>query len=273
MSNIITASVYRAHRKDRAKCTWVTCENHEQCGLYARGECELTAIFSCGGCPYGRKGHAIGLTKRARGCTDWENVQMEQHADHVNKLRLPGNVLAVVGDYVYLPYAHMNMNKHVDFLSHSNLFATGSRFVPRHSFTIATIRDICEFRPQALMGGEIRTYQAEHVPQFIIHLSERMPDMYAKLCEEYPRAAKIVENHSNVGRRAILETLTPNIGTFADCHKATWTWDGTYLTSVDSRSSFLPVKKFSEVRVRPASGEQMIVSDDGQVNDQTVFCD
>lgn len=264
-------SIFKSSKNDKARCTWTTCNNSENCGLHARGECSYVSTFGWQRCPYGKCHSETGFTRRARKYRIWIQERKERFADVLDKLKSHSGVMAVVGDYIFLPYDRIARNEAIPFLAKDGLFHNGSSFLKRESFTIDAVMSICSFRPQALLGGEITSYQKEVVPKFILHLSENMPDMYEKLCAVYPRAAEIISEHSNVGREAILETLNPNIGVFEDIHGGKWRWDGEYLTSEDSHASFMLVNRFTELRIKPAPKQWVKITDDAQVTENTEF--
>jgi ribosomal protein S17E len=165
----------------------------------------------------------------------------------------------------------MTMNEFVPFPSKETVFTKGNCFLPKQNFTIDNIINICEFRPYAMMGGEITSYQKEEVPKFIKHLSEIMSNIYNELCSKYDRAKIVVDTYSHIGRKAILNTINPNVGKLIDIHKGEWIWDGEYLTSFNSKASFLLVNKFSEMRIKPEEGCEIIITDNNQVNENTKF--
>lgn len=273
---IITAHIYKPHlavfksmKNDRAECQAVNCEGFEKCGLYARGECCWLGSLGWNRCPYGSYNKEVGMTRKSSKYYSWISEREKRYADVLDKLRSASDVMAIVGDFIYLPYAHMTMNENIPFQEKSGFFLKGDCLLPRADFTIKNITSMCLFRPQAIFGGEITSYQIEQVPKFIKHLSEIMPEMYKELCEALPELKKV--SLSNVGRKAYLFTLSPNAGKFVDCHGGEWLWDGTYLTSNNSKASFMLVGKFTELRIKPDDNPVVTITDENQVNDKTEF--
>lgn len=264
-------SLFKSSKKDKATCKKITCTGYEQCGLYKRGECSLITVIGWHRCPYGRFSTEEGFTSRANAYSKWIDERKIQYKEALNKLKSHSYILTEVGDYVFLPYGHMTMNKDIPFLEHSSLFINGNCFLHKNAFTIHNIINICEFRPMAMIGGEITSYQNEEVPKFLKHLSEQMPEIFKELSREYERAKTTVNSFSHIGRKAYLNTLTPNIGEFVDCHKSKWIWDGTYLTSYNSAASFMLVNKFSELRIKPIGEHVVTITDNDQVNKDTKF--
>ena len=264
-------SLFKSSRNDKAKCTVIRCCNFDNCGLYKRGECAWIGGIGYHRCPYGKYNQETGFTKRAKSYSKWIREKKEKYKDVPKGLGSHSKVMAVVGDYLFLPYSFMTLNKSIPFLAHSSLFSGGNCFLPKTSFTIKNIINMCEYSPQALMGGEITSYQQEQIPKFIKHLSEQMPDLFEELCKEYPRAQEEVEKYSYIGRKALLKTLVPNVGEFVDIHKGNWRWDGKYLISKNSKASFMLVNKFSEIRLVPDEESVVEITDDSQVGEDTVF--
>jgi hypothetical protein len=262
--------IWKINQNAKSECTTIYCKNTNNCQLHSRGECSLIAILDSIHCLYGRKNIEIGYTKRAKAygstISDWKTKYK-----NAPSLDFYSHKMAFVGDYVFLPYSWMNMNNSVPFLQHGSTFQTGSHFLPLEHFTIFNIVNICYFRPQALIGGEIKQYQTDVVPKFIRHLSEVAPDIFQELVTEDSRIQNIIAKYSNVGRRAILQTLNPNIKELKDIHGGLWSWDGTYLTSKNSKMSFGLVKEFDEIRILPKNGVAVEVTDDNQVNKNTKF--
>ena len=90
-----------------------------------------------------------------------------------------------------------------------------------------------------------------------------MPDLFAEVAAVYPRAAEVLRAHSNVGRKAVLATLAPNVGTFKG-----WTWDGEVLRKADETHLGCPgpgFVKYAEITLRPVPGMYVVVERDDQV--------
>jgi hypothetical protein len=263
-------SIFGRPKNAKCKCSIVKCCNKFKCGLYKRGECSYLAALGWHACPYGNHSTQTGYTPRARSYSGWINERKEKYEDVLDKLSSHREILAVVGDYIFLPYAHMTLNEGIPFLAKGGPFLKENCFLLKKDFTIKNIINICDYMPTALMGGQIKSYRTEAVPKFLVHLKEKAPKKFKKLCAKYPKAAEIVEEASNVGRKALLKTLVPNVGTFKE-RDASWVWDGTYFTSKDRSPTFLPLKEIKEIKILPADGAVVVVSDESQVSETTKF--
>jgi hypothetical protein len=121
------------------------------------------------------------------------------------------------------------------------------------------------------MGGEITCYQKEEIPKFLKHLSEKANDLFLEVIKKSEHAQSQFKLYSNIGRKAILQTLTPNIGKFVDIHKGEWIWDGEWLKSTNSKASFILAKKFKELWVKPDGNVEVEITDEAQINKDTIF--
>ena len=263
-------AIFKSSRKEKAEVQIVLCGRSEDCELLKRGECSWRAAFSWHACPYGHYRKFKGFTHKARAYTTWISDQKKKY-EGVPYLKDHSDVLAFVGDYVFLPYSHMDMSD-AGFIQKSEGFLVhGCSFLKKEKFTVENIEYLIHFRPQAWMGGEITSYQKEEVPKFVKHLQEKCPDLFKQLLEYDPCFEGIIDKYSYKGRKAKLITLMPNIGEFVDIHKAHWIWDGEYLNSKDSHASFMLVSKFSELRIKPTLDAIVEITNDDQVNDKTEF--
>ena len=164
-------------QSERAHVTTYFCTlEGSECSLLKMGKCIHLGFLS--NCVYGRASFGKTSTKKAKAYRQALSKFREEEA----KYKLPaiayGVGMYLIGDYYYLPYAHMDMCEAVPFVRHSRLFIAGIPFVPKHELTPERIVFLAKFKPQALMGGEITTYQREEVPKFLFHLQQRFPELY-----------------------------------------------------------------------------------------------
>ena len=265
---VIHAHVYEPHRSlfkssknDKSQYQIVECDNYQNCDLFKRKECCWIGSIGWNKCEYGKYSKNIGPTRRARKYYDWITKIKDKYKEVLDNLSPASNVIATVGDLIYIPYSHVSMNDNVPLIK--------GCFLRKEDFTLENIVKICIFKPQAMFGGEIKSYQNKQVPKFVKHLFEKFPKLYECLCNKLPNIKEI--SLTNIGREALLYTLTPNMGIFKDCHSSTWIWDGEYLTSKNSRASFMLINKFDEIKVKPQDDSIVKITDDKQVNNETRF--
>ena len=244
----------------------------ESCELRDRGECELMKIFA-EGCPHGRASRQDGPTRRARSYSQWIRDSRERCAK-APALKMPEPRLARCGDHFWLPYPFMRFDAGTTTMPRVPAWRSLSSMLPAEALTVDLMRTILDYRPQALMGGEITDYQKKDVPAFLQHLSEQEPELWATMCEAIPSLVGRVARASAVGRKAILSTLTPNVGEFGGRGRVKWKWDGEWLSSEGATvlSSPIPLSADAKmVKVQPPDGLAVEVTDDRQVNEGTEF--
>lgn len=271
-------SVFKSLARARSRCTTVTCEL-DKCPLRDVGTCACLSALGFRRCPYGGCNVEEGPTKRARGLGKWLEARRKAGPD-LPSLKYPAEKMALVGEYVFLPYAFMNMNEGIPFLSRSSIFVSGNTFIPRSSWTVDTVLNIIGFVPRAyITNGEIRDYQEKVVPKFLAHLRECDPAMWGELVKVRPEL-DVKPNH--VGRKAVLSTLNFPIewttpGSSNGEYKVKWRWDGERMRTAGMHaynSTWGAVKMESvDISGVPAKDTGIKVEDNSWVNEKTVFLD
>lgn len=266
-------TLFKQKKSEKAVGHILYCECPEKCELYAKGKC----VLYDNKCPYGSRGKVIGYSRMAKGFRTWINDFEKAHKDVLgSKLTQPKKVEYFM-DLVYIPISYLGLNKDIEFVDGGGSgFFNGKPILKRACFNAELIsKQIVNYVPRSLFGNnEIMDYQKEEVPKFLIWLKELDPVLYEKVKEMNP------EHHgfasmTNVGRKAILQTLTPNVGTFTDIHGGIWTWDGEYLSSNNTHGSFMLIetRDIQECRLKPKGNAVVKVSDEAQVNCNTEFID
>jgi hypothetical protein len=279
-------SFFKKTNKDRAKSYVILCSNQQNCDLFKKSQCSYKPIFGAARCLYGQFRCQEGPTKKARGCREWVAKVRETHKDCLNKLSSPPDKYAYVGEYIYFPYSFATMNESIPFLAHGGFMRTDNCFLPKDHWNVATICNIIDFRPYALMGGEITDYQKTHIPLFLLHLAERDPQLYEAVLAAKPeyKTRYNLEVKNYIGRTAFLKTLNHpltivmNDKEYQGKYQVKWLWDGNKLTT-DSRSAYNNTwgefKEFSKLGIElvPTDQTKIKVQDNSWVNKNTIFED
>lgn len=176
----------------KASKTSITCSLAD-CPLRAKGQCVALNYNST--CPYGKRQVTLGYTARASKYRPWVNAAKSEAATYP-QLTGAEEKITFIGDYVWLPYAHMN---HIDgekvglkFHAYAGAFiGSGVPFMPASEFTVDTIIKLVSFRPRSLMGDVIDL--REQVAKFIKDLADVRPDLYQAAIERLPRIAEHVD--------------------------------------------------------------------------------
>lgn len=209
----------KSGRSSRAKIVRLWCKFAE-CPILAQGMCIIDFMRPC---RYGYQMPEIGPTTRSKRYSKF----IEHGRAEAQKFPRPKtwpDRIAYIGEYVYLPYAHMNhreggwikyenesyghIQEPLPFVSHSGFMLTGSYFMPREKFTVETIQLIVEWRPQSIPGSEIVSYQKEELPRFLRDLKIHDRKLYNMAVEKYPKIAELTpDNTKLLGRHAKLNML------------------------------------------------------------------
>lgn len=264
-------SIFKENKNEKALGYVFLCDSHESCELYAKGQCLLPDIK----CPYGRKTKEVGYSRRAQGFGSWISTFKKNHKEVINKSLSMPKKMVYVGDYVYLPISFLDLHRTYDTIEWGGMLSADKYVIKKEMFTAEFIaNNIIKVIPRAWLGGTIRDYQEREVPKFITWLKELDKPLFEevkKLCPDDKRFEFI----SNVGRKAKIHTLTPNVGIYTDIHGGEWTWDGEYITSYNCHASFCLVetRNIEECKIRPTKDAVAKVTDDDQVNENTEFID
>jgi hypothetical protein len=273
-------SLFKFPAKDPATCEVFYCEKADTCELLKRGQC-INKTFWGPKCPHGYISKESGPTKQSKKCHDWVQKKRAEFAHVKNRVSgSPPAKMVEIGDWIYLPYAHMDMNKNLPIEGHSSLFIPGRPFMQKSIFTVAVIKTIVDFHPQALLGGEITSYQKEVVPKFLAHLQEIYPDLYKQLMEANPHYVEryALTTKSYIGRLALLKTTNPHTIVTG---KHTFQWDGTRLTSLVFDPLWIDIQDQNQrkaidkidVTIVPSDKAVVKITSNEQVSPTTVFVD
>lgn len=265
-------SIFKQSKNEKAVYTTILCKL-ESCPLRDAGACMLRPLFGSTQCPYGRVRKETGPTRRAQKFSKWIRDRQDEYPG-VPTLGYPKTRMAIVGEYVYLPYAHMTLCSPVPFLSHGGFMSSGTCLLPLVNWSVENVERLVVFRPQAMMGGEITKYQSEQVPLFLLHLRECDDRMWQQLITARPEL-DVEPNH--VGRKAFLKTLRSPIhwGTKHANYPVQWEWNGREVVtqSLDAYDRTWGKMKVASVEIRaiPADDAEIEVQDNAWVTSETVF--
>lgn len=227
-------SFFKQKKSEKAVGHIISCQCPEKCALYAKGNC----VAFDNHCPYGGRYRVVGYSRMASKFRTWINDFEEKHKEACAAKISQPKKLEYFMDFVYVPIAYWNLNERVEFVDGGGVFSSSKPIIKREHWNAKFIsEEIINFKPHALFGGVITNFQEKEVPKFLIWLKQLDPELYEEVKTMNPDHPAFT-NITNVGRKAVLQTLNPNIGAFADIHGGVWTWDGEYLYSTNSHFSF-----------------------------------
>ena len=264
--------LFRGKKSDPALSHRIYCDNYQNCELYACGFCVRLNVYG-GYCPYGKRSRIKGFTGRSQKFGSWirdEEIKITAElVEPIKKLKTPPRKLSKVGDYIYLPYSHMDMCKSV--------FENGRKFVKGGGFDIKTITELINFYHRSIMGGIIRYYQEKEVPLFLTHLKSDFPELFVRLVSKSPRVEAIVDAFSNVGRKAFISSLkdgTVLYDGYGKSYEAKFVLEGGHLTSHNPSLGIFPFEHEGaclKIKFTPNATTEIVLEE--QVDDDTVYED
>lgn len=143
----------------------------------------LNGLFSHS-CPYGQMKREEGYTKAAIRCGDLIRKRKDEYGDIAHS-KEDLKFLCYIGDYVFLPLPHLI--NYSNSIRDKNFFTGDGDIIEKKDFTSEFIVELINYRPRAMMGGEITSYQREEVPKFCSQLKRYMPDMSEKVKKYIPK--------------------------------------------------------------------------------------
>lgn len=258
-----------AKKNDCAEFRIIRCTGYGNCDAYKSGNC-IMFKFSHEKCPYGKKTLEKGYTQRARKFHSWIEERRNRMKD-VPQLSEQKKICKI-GDYIYFPYPHWTIDRNVPASKRSGLFQSGQQFICIEQFTIDFFEKIVNAKPQAIMGGEIKSYQKEVVPKIVLHISEEMPEFYHEWKSKYPDTEKKFDLHDFVGRSAKIKTL--KVGCLIVNGNKKMRWDGEYMQFEDYKLLLFDFPyDCVELKVRPTDNATIKITNNNQVCETTEFID
>ncbi|NGP60001.1 hypothetical protein FLT15_17135 [Paenibacillus thiaminolyticus] len=255
----------------------IYCDKYDKCSYYRNHQCLCVRSIGSSGCKFGRAITERGYTSRAKKYHEFRNKWTTN--ERYSKLKHPKDKLGLIDDVVVFPYPFIRVSDRDGQLKVESPSWSGSdtSFIPLDDFTPELIKQICSYRPMAVMGGEIKDYQKKIVPLFLSHLAEVIPDKYKEFTTEFPEYLK---KHDYVGRKALLKSIAPSKVEYKSSNypqfNEEWHWDGEKLKYQSGHVYEFRVTKdydIEEITIIPRDNAIVTISDNNQVTFETVFID
>lgn len=282
MEEIINVGLYGGKsifggRETPLEASVISCDKHKSCSYFKNGQCMNIRSFLSANCKHGSVQTVKGYTSRAKKYHQFKS-EWKNHEKY-GKLTHPPTKLGLIEDDVVFPYAFVRIqsDKEGNLQVLDPSFGNSVSFIKREAFTIELIYKLCTFRPQAMLGGEITTYQNETIPLFLTHLEEVLPNLFEEFTTKYPHFVKKIDY---IGRKAILKTVKPSTvyyrsKSYSDLNQE-WEWDGELLHYKKGHVSNFHITndyEIAEIVIRPSDKATIKITDNEQVDKSTVFVD
>ena len=270
--------LFKGGREKPLEASIIHCDKYDKCSYYKNNQClNVRAPFSRR-CKYGKIERVTGYTSRAKKYYEFKS-KWEKHEQY-SKLKYPPEKLGLIDNKVVFPYPHIQIEENKDGtlkLESPNIFLDELFFVDYDKFTIDFINELCNFKPQAMMGGTILKYQQKVIPLFLTHLKEIIPNRFEELRTAYPELIKGIDY---TGRKALLRTLNPCKLYYENSRYPQfdneWYWDGKeliykegYISDFDIADNY----EISEIKLKPTDKTVIEITDNSQVSENTIFVD
>lgn len=217
-------------------------------------------------CPYGQMRREEGYTKAARRCGVLIRKRKDEYGDVANS---KGSLkfLCYIGDYVFLPLPHLI--NYSNSIRENSFFKGDGDIISREDFTPEFIVELIKYRPEALMGGEITSYQKKEVPKFCNQLKRYMPDIFDKVKMIYPEIEDRIKNIDYKDKEAKVVTLLPGK---VKLSTKILEWDGSVIKAEGNQLTFWGLTK-EPVVITPDENTYVQIIDSAMVTEDTEFKD
>lgn len=258
-------SFFKAGKSDRERVTLYTCCNKDNCDAYKRNKCVMLNGLWGHNCPYGNERTETGFTKAARNCGKLIREYKEKYGS-VEYSKKDLGFICYIGDYVFLNLPHLI--NYVNSIRDRSFFIDED-MIKKEDFTPEFVVELIKFRPYAMFGGEIKSYQEEEVPKFCMQLKRYMPDMYEQVKAIYPEIDNYIEDVNYIGKYAKVKTLLPG-----DIKVSIYNckWDGKVIYS---KAKGIGIHELgdAEVTITPNDNTYVKIVDNATVTEETEFRD
>lgn len=270
-SNLINVGLYGAgSRRARLRAEYIYCNHADECSAYKNGKCFCVTTLFGTRCEYGRISCIDGCTKQSK--TYWKVYNEATSNEKYAKLGYPYyDYIIRIGDnaFITLPYVQIEKAPGGMLYCKDPGFGRNRLLVSTSDLIPENIKRICEFLPQAFMGGKIGRYQKEAIPLFLQQFSLLFPTQFVDFLSAYPEYE--IKPPNWIGRCAKLSTCNREVD-YKDVYGNNFHFEGDYLVCDKYHLSFLPFgAREAEIRVKVTNDMEVKITDNEQVTADTVF--
>ncbi|MDE7090005.1 MAG: hypothetical protein K2O54_07790, partial [Prevotella sp.] len=242
---------------------------------YKDGKCLNCRALGGTRCKNGKVTTIKGYTSRARKYEEFRSTYKNDEAYH--KLDYPKNYVGLIDDMLYLnlhylrvakPGAYDNRPNQWGYVITDAGFCSGTFFININEINADFLAQILSYKPQALMGGEIKAYQEKVVPNLVDELKKVVPILYKALIRKYPQFNK---EPNYVGRYAYMKTLVDG-SIIVSNHGDKAIKRGDMLYCEKFTGGFIPFNgEYAECTIKIKDKQTYKVTDNSQCDENTIF--
>lgn len=276
--NVMLYGIQNGRNRNRAEI--VSCDKAKECSFYKKGMCLNVTSFLRRRCKYGNISSIEGYTSRAKKSIEFNSRYRNDELYGALKHPLDWRV-AIIGDVAVFNLTFAICDKQYwngwnhkwedidEYRVRECGFVTGTySYIPLEELTTDVLNQIIKYRPQAIMGGEIKDYQKKIVPNILFELSKVLPDVYEKLIVEHPEVKEITPDF--VGKRAYIYSLPDEA--ILPCSNGKFIKKGDYIVCEKYSSAFLPFNANNcEMSIKITKDMTIEIGSNNQVDENTVF--
>lgn len=272
INNPMNNFLFKAKANEKANCTVLYCSCHDKCEAFKNKQCILKNGFGydVNSCPYGRRLFEEGFTKKSKQFYPWIDARKEKYADILSTKvgflnPINRKIICIGTDRVFINVPHLS--NYVNSI-YEHLGMDNAHVVRRNLITPEFLKQIVEYKPMALFGGEIKSYQEKDIPEFVRTLKRYYPDWYEGLHNIKPEVEDYIVDIDYRGREAYLKTLLP--GKVCLKYKdEPVDWDGTVLRGPGKLFSVSGLED-AEITVTPKDDTVVKIYDNATVDENKV---
>lgn len=152
----------------------------------------------------------IGFTSRAKSYGKIKNKFQKQYPDLEDKFpsKTP-NVGTNLGGLIYSNLSFVSNYVNPLIKEYSNYFQT-EKYIKIEAFEdVDFLQNLLDYKPLALIGGEITDYQKKQLPKFLKSLKYSNPELFEKLLQ-FKKVQDLNEILTPVGKKVKVFTLKPS---------------------------------------------------------------